>query len=108
VEAAAAALFSGDISSLSKKTLDEVMAEVPSSRHDKALLGAGVALVDLLTQTTLAKSKREAKEFLSTGSVSVNGKKVGAEDKVTSADLLHGEIIAVRRGKKSWHVTRWA
>jgi tyrosyl-tRNA synthetase len=106
-EAAAAALFSGDVASLPKKVLEEVMAEIPSSTHDKALLGAGMPLVDLLTQTTLVKSKREAKEFLASGSVTVNGKKAGAEDKVTVADLLHGEIIALRRGKKSWHVTRW-
>jgi tyrosyl-tRNA synthetase len=106
-EAAAAALFSGDVASLSKKTLDEVMAEVPSSKHDKALLGAGMPLVDLLPLTTLAKSKREAKEFLANGSVTVNGKKAGAEDKVMTGDLLHGETIALRRGKKSWHVTRW-
>jgi len=107
-EAAAAALFSGDVASLSKKVLEEVMAEIPSSQHDKSLLGAGLPLVDLLPLTTLVKSKREAKEFLANGSVTVNGKKAGAEDKVTTADLLHGETIALRRGKKSWHVTRWA
>lgn len=106
-ENAAKALFSGEIAGLPEATLREVLASVPSSSHDKATLGAGVAVMDLLVTTKLAASKREAKEFLAGGSVTVNGKKAGAEDKVTSADLLHGSMIALRRGKKSWHVTRW-
>ena len=30
-----------------------------------------------------------------------------ADKKLTGADLLHGTLIALRRGKKSWHLTRW-
>lgn len=107
-EAAARALFSGEISGLSESELTEVFASAPSSEHEKALLaGEGVALVDFLTQTTLVKSKREAKEFLASGSVMVNSRKAGAEDRLRDSDLLHGKLIALRRGKKSWHVTRW-
>jgi len=71
------------------------------------MLSAGVPLLDLLVTTQLAASKREAKEFLAGGSVTMNGRKVGAEDAARTADLLHGSVIALRRGKKSWHVTRW-
>jgi tyrosyl-tRNA synthetase len=106
-EAAAQALFSGELASLSATTLSEVFASVPASDHDKTQLGGGVSLVDLLAQTTLAKSKREAREFLQSGSVQLNGRKVGPDDKATSADLLHGSVIALRRGRKSWHLTRW-
>ncbi|MCE7972752.1 MAG: tyrosine--tRNA ligase [Leptolyngbya sp. PLA1] len=106
-EAAARALFSGDIASLPPALLDEALGSAPSSTHDKASLGAGVPLVDLLVSVQLAQSRREAKEFLASGSVTVNGRKVGPEDRVTPADLLHGRVIALRRGKKHWHVTRW-
>ncbi len=106
-EAATKALFSGDIAGLPEATLAEVFAEVPGSEHDRSLLGAGVPLVDLLPLTTLAKSKREAKEFLASGSVAVNGRKAGPDDSVTTSDLLNGSMIALRRGKKSWHLTRW-
>lgn len=106
-EAAAKALFSGDIASLPPALLDEALGSAPSSTHDKASLGAGVPLVDLLVSVQLAQSRREAKEFLASGSVTVNGRKVGPEDRVTPADLLHGRVIALRRGKKHWHVTRW-
>ena len=80
--------------------MNEVFASIPTSEHDKTQLGAGVSLVDLLALTTLVKSKREAREFLQSGSVSINGRKVGPEDKATSSDLLHGSLIALRRGKK--------
>ena len=105
--AAAKALFSGEVASLSLATLNEVFASVPSSRHDKATLGVGVALAELLVSTQLAKSKGEARDFLTQGAVSVNGRKVGPTDTIKSDDLLHGEVIAIRRGKKNWHITRW-
>ncbi len=105
--AAGKALFSGDIGNLPFATLNEIFASVPSSNHDKAQLGVGVPLLDMLVTTQLAKSRSEAKEFLSNGSVSVNGRKVALQDSLSSADLLHGEIIAIRRGKKNWHITRW-
>ncbi len=107
-EAAAAALFSGEVASRPENTLNEVFASVPSSDHQKDRLhGEGLSLVDVLIETTLVKSKREAREFLANGSITVNGRKVGADDRVKSESLLCGSIIALRRGKKAWHVTRW-
>ena len=105
-EAAGRALFSGDIASLDEKTLAEVFREVPSSQHPKASL-EGADLIDLLVETGLAKSKREAREFVANGSVSINGIKAEPGRTLSSADLLHGSTIALRRGKKAWHVTRW-
>jgi len=107
-EGAAKALFSGEVSSLDARTLEEVFAEVPSSEHAKAdLEGEGLGAVELLMRTSLVKSKREAREFLSNGAVTVNGRRMGLEDRVTTGDLLHGKAMAVRRGKKAWHVLRW-
>lgn len=107
-EAAAGALFSGDVASLDLATLIEVFASVPGSTHRRTeLAGDGVALVDLLTQTTLAKSKREAREHLSAGAVTLNGQRVGEADRLTGEKLLHGSLALFRRGKKAWHLTRW-
>jgi tyrosyl-tRNA synthetase len=107
-EAAARALFSGDIAHLPEKTLEEVLSAAPSTDHDRAqLAGDGLPLIDLLTQTTLADSKRAAREFLSAGAVAINGRKAAPDHKVTPADLLHNRLIALRRGKKQWHLTRW-
>lgn len=108
------ALFSGDVADLDPATLAEVFAEVPSSTRDRALLeeaaagtGAGVELVGLLVDTGLASSRRQAREFLDAGSISVNGNRVGADHQLGVADLLHGDTMLLRRGRKQWHVTTW-
>jgi tyrosyl-tRNA synthetase len=106
-EQAAAALFSGAIAELSKATLDEVFAAVPTSSHDKAALGAGVRLLDLLALTSLARSKTEARQFLTDGSITINGRKAGPETTIGPDDLLHGSLLALRRGKKHWHLCRF-
>ncbi len=104
---ASQALFSGDIAGLPMEMLEQVFAEVPSTDHPCAQLEGGIDLVDVLIETSLAKSKREAREFVGNGSVSINGSKAEPDAKLTEADLLHGKVIALRRGKKAWHLTRW-
>lgn len=107
-EAAAKALFSGEIAHLPLATLNEVLAAAPTTTHDKSILAAaGVPLIDILAQTTLADSKGKARQLLAEGSISVNGHKAAPDARLSTATLLHGSIIALRRGKKSWHVTRW-
>ncbi|MCA9298967.1 MAG: tyrosine--tRNA ligase, partial [Phycisphaerales bacterium] len=106
---AARALFSGDVRALPAHLVTEVFADVPASEHAKASLeGPGVDLVDCLVETGLATSKRQAREFVQNGSVSINGDKAEEGRTLTSDDLLHGSVIAIRRGKKNWHLTKWA
>jgi tyrosyl-tRNA synthetase len=109
VEAASDALFGrGDLESLDEATLREVFADVPHSEHAAgALAGEGVALHELLAQTSLAASRREAREFLERGAVAVNGRRADPERRLTRADLLPGRLVLLRRGKKQWHATRW-
>jgi len=107
-ESASQALFDGDVRRLTAKLLDEVFADVPQSQHGRALLeGEGTQLLELLTATSLVQSKREARQFLDSGAVLVNGDKVDASRRLRTEDLLHGSAILLRRGKKNWHVTRW-
>ena len=107
VEAASQALFSGDVRGLDQRMLEEVFADVPHSLHAKSQLSKGVDLVELLPQTSLASSKREAREFLAAGAVSINGEKIEGDAKLTSQHLLHGRTILLKRGKKNWHATKW-
>jgi hypothetical protein len=39
--------------------------------------------------------------------VSINGARAAEGARLTTVDLLHGRTILLRRGKKSWHATRW-
>jgi tyrosyl-tRNA synthetase len=107
-EATGKALFSGDVSGLSLSALQSIMTSVPSSTQALSqLAGEGLPYIDLLLTLQLAASKREAREFLQNGSVLANGRKVGIDDKVKSSDLLHGSILAMKRGKKNWHIAKW-
>ena len=40
--------------------------------------------------------------------VSVNGERAEAERCLRVDDLLHGKMILLKRGKKSWHATHWS
>ena len=107
-QAASKALFSGDVSGLSEQLFAEVFANVPGGAFPKTRLeGAGVPLLDFLVECGLATSKREAREFLSTGSVSINGQKAALEQALQGSNLLHGRVVAIRRGKKNWYIARW-
>lgn len=104
---AAAALFSGEIASLSEATLREVLADAPASTMPRDRLDAGADLIDMLTQTGLAASRKQAKEFLATGAVTINGRPAPADHRVTTEHTLHGRLTAIRRGKKNWHLIEW-
>jgi tyrosyl-tRNA synthetase len=108
VESASRALFDGEVAHLDGDLLAEVFADVPHSVHPRATLeGAGVSLVELLAATPLAPSRREARQLIGSGAVSVNGRRADADRALTAADLLHGRTILLRRGRKTWHATRW-
>jgi tyrosyl-tRNA synthetase len=108
-EAAGKALFSGDVRGLDRATVAEVFADVPSSTWSLAeLTKSPLDAVQLLVQTGLATSNRQAREFLAAGSVLVNGEKLDAERSITQADLMFGDTLLVRRGRKQWHAARWA
>ncbi|MFK7760339.1 MAG: tyrosine--tRNA ligase [Phycisphaerales bacterium] len=106
-EAAGKALFSGDIASLDEPTMLEVFASVPTTEHSKGELAGGLDMVEMLKSTKLASSNREARDFLNEGSVSINGEKINAETVIDESSMLHNSIIAIRRGKKKWHMTLW-
>lgn len=108
-EAAARALFSGDVGGLDATTLDEVFAHAPATEHGRAeLTGEGQLVVDVLAQTSLARSKSEARKQLEAGAISLNGQRIDdITARLTERQLLHGRVALLRRGKKAWHVTRW-
>ena len=104
VEAASEAVFGdGELRAVEADTLEQVTAELPHSRHATASLAAGASLVDLLPETTLASSKREAREFLKNGAIWVNGRRAEAPFELADGDWLHGRTVLLRRGKKHWH-----
>jgi len=102
------ALFSGDVASLPRATLEELFQSAPTVTLPKARLeGEGIAAVDFLVEASVVKSKREARELLSSNAIMISARKAELETRVTTDWLLFGEIALIRRGRKNWHVARF-
>lgn len=95
VERASAALF-GEVSfgELSLEEVAMVKESAPSCSTKE-----GVALVDLLVESMLASSKREARTFIASGAVQINGEKITDVEEVLS--FVSGEVFLLKRGKKN-------
>ena len=90
------ALFSGKVSSLSKDEILMCFKNVPSFDVKE-----GVKLIDMLVDNKICTSKREAREFLKSSSISINDKKVTEEDLLITKDIaIDGELLVIKRGKK--------
>ena len=93
-------LFRGDISSLSGKEIEAAFHGLPRKElHEEK------NIVDFLVELGICSSKREAREFLSNGSILLNGKKV--EDvhlMITRSLAIEGKYLVVRRGKKKYYI----
>ena len=94
------ALFSGNISSLSEEELKAAMHGV-----DTKTINEEKNIVDFLVETNILSSKREAREFISNGSISINGEKITDLDLLVNKEkALYNKYIVVRRGKKKYHL----
>lgn len=90
------ALFSGNVSSLSKDEILMCFKDVPSFNVKE-----GVKLIDMLVDNKICTSKREAREFLKASSISINDKKVTEEEMLITKDIaIEGELLVIKRGKK--------
>ena len=70
--------------------------------------GHNSTLVDGLIEVGLASSKREAREFIRNGAVTLNGDKVTDEAFVLSSDAaIEGKFIVLRRGKKKYALAKF-
>ncbi len=109
-EQAGQALFGGDLDGLDGPTLLEVFAEAPATSRPRAELeGDGVGLVDLLVETGLVTSKSAARTAIDQGGVYVNNRREADVDRRLSlSDLLVDSYVVLRRGKRSYHLVRFA
>ncbi|GGJ06278.1 tyrosine--tRNA ligase 1 [Alicyclobacillus cellulosilyticus] len=100
------ALFSGDVRQLSAEELALGFADVPSVTLAR---GQARPLLDVLVEVGACSSKRQAREDIRNGAVSVNGVRVAdLEAQVTEADALAGEYVVLRRGKRNYFLVRFA
>ncbi|RDU36304.1 tyrosine--tRNA ligase [Neobacillus piezotolerans] len=98
-----AALFSGDVRSLNASEIEQGFKDVPSYKF------AGEEnLVELLVAAKISPSKRQAREDISTGAVSLNGEKVtDSAYELVETDRIDGRFTIIRRGKKKYFLIHY-
>lgn len=92
-------LFSGNIKELSLEELKDGFKGVPTFEFN-----TNETLIDILINNNIASSKREAREFINAGSITVNGDKITNETELITTDkLINNEILIIRKGKKKYY-----
>lgn len=94
------ALFSGKVKKLSKEEILIGFKDVPSFAVEE-----GTKLIDMLIDNGICSSKREAREFLNAGSISINDEKVNDENlEINKSMAIGDEVIVIKRGKKKNYI----
>lgn len=107
-EQASQVLFGGELAGLSAAEVADIFADVPSAtvpcRHFE---GAGMPLVDVLTECGALKSKGEARRAIEAGGIYLNNSRVGdVSFKVAIGDAIDRKLIILRRGRKNYWLVR--
>ena len=96
------ALFSGDLKSLTSEELLDAFNNIPSSEVENDR-----NIIDLLVETNICSSKREAREFVNNNSISINGEKVNDLDFIIKKDnAIVDNFTIIRKGKKKYFVIK--
>ena len=97
------ALFSGDIKKLSLDEIKDGFKDVPNFDINEDL-----TLIDLLVNNKIATSKREAREFINAGSITINGDKCLDESEIiTREKAIEESVLIIRRGKKKYYIGKF-
>ena len=96
------ALFSGDLKSLTSDELMDAFNNIPSCE-----VSGDKNIIDLLVETNICSSKREAREFVSNNSISINGEKVNdLEYIIKKENAITDNFTIIRKGKKKYFVIK--
>lgn len=92
-------LFKGDICNLTSEQIEVAFKGVePFVAHD-------ANLVDFLVDFGICSSKREAREFINNGSISINGNRITDLDYYISKNVaIEQKYVVIRRGKKKYFI----
>ncbi|WP_150274959.1 tyrosine--tRNA ligase [Paenibacillus tepidiphilus] len=98
-----AALFSGDIRSLTAEEIEEGFKEMPTFTAGKDTKN----IVEWLVELGIEPSKRQAREDITKGAISINGERVSElEADITAEQAIGGKFIIVRKGKKNYSLVK--
>ena len=93
-------LFNNKFDQMSKEDIVDLFGD-----QDIKHVESNINVVDFITNMEVVKSKREAREFIGNGAISINGNKVEDTELVVSDDMfIDGTYIIVKKGKKNYFI----
>ncbi len=104
---ASQAMFGGDLHGLDDATLEDVFSEVPSSVRPRGELTTGRAVLDILVECEVFKSKGEARRMIDSGGVYLNNERISLDAALSEGSLVSEHIAVIRKGKKNYHLLRF-
>ncbi|EOD8435320.1 tyrosine--tRNA ligase [Staphylococcus aureus] len=98
------ALFSGDLKSLSAKELKDGFKDVPQVTLSNDITN----IVEVLIETGISPSKRQAREDVNNGAIYINGERQqDVNYALAPEDKIDGEFTIIRRGKKKYFMVNY-
>jgi tyrosyl-tRNA synthetase len=98
------ALFSGDVRSLTAAEIKQGFKDVPS--FDAVDIDGN--LVDLLVSAKISPSKRQAREDITNGAITINGERItDTAYELQDRDRIEGQFTIIRRGKKKYTLIKF-
>jgi len=107
-EQATQVLFGGSLNGLTGKEIEEIFEEVPSTNLPRSEFeGQGTAIIDLLVDCSIAKSKGEARRSIQEGGINLNNQRVNEVDRmVTLNNLIDNQYLILRKGRKNYYLVK--
>lgn len=97
------ALFSGNIKDLNATEIEQGFGKMPTVE----ISNESVNIVELLVATNIEPSKRQAREDVLNGAISINGDRITDLDfVVTPSDHFEGKFVVIRKGKKKYFLAK--
>jgi tyrosyl-tRNA synthetase len=99
-------LFNGNVESLDQEEFEEAFSDVSSFEIENSKI-QGMNLTDLLIETKICSSKRQAKEDVENKAININGIIYSdVNEKVNDDKILFDKYIVIRRGKKNYFLVK--
>ncbi len=93
-------LFNNKFNDLSKSDIEELFGS-----EDIKEVTPNQTIVDMLVEMKAVSSKREAKEFVTNGAISVNAEKINnISEIIDESKFIENTYIVVKRGKKNYYI----
>ena len=95
-------LFSGKVNDLSNEELELVFKNMPHTTSENNL-----NIIDFLVNTGICSSKREAREFVSSSSITINEEKINDDSIFVNKNMaINNDTLVVRKGKKKYFIVK--